>query len=168
MHRVAIVQNEKRNWLVSTSSGVAAHANSGAAGMHPRSCWTRGGPRRKQWRKSCIVAARIVSRKAVTLSSGSCVLPALPLAARTPRRPPFCWFQGWLGPSNPGHGVCAESKYLPKFRLPSIIFPRTGPWPLYRRFFGAPLIFSPHPATAPGNSEIGTGNFVSVSKDRRY
>lgn len=90
-------------------SGDTRH--SGAAGMHPCSCWTRGSLGCKQWRKSCIVAARIVSRKAVTLSSGSCVPPALPPAAsRTPRHPPSTGSsrsRGGYGPPIPA-AVSAE------------------------------------------------------------
>lgn len=74
------------------------HTPLGAAGMHPfvlAAC--RLGC--KQWQKSCIVAARIVSRKAVTLSSGSCALPTSPYPGSLAI--PFSWFQGWKGPPIP-------------------------------------------------------------------
>lgn len=82
------------------------HTPLGAAGMHPfllAAC--RVGC--KQWRKSCIVAARIVSRKAVTLSSGSCTvrlplpLPLPLLLSRSLRHPSFAGSKGWRGPPIP-------------------------------------------------------------------
>lgn len=86
-----------RNWLVSRLYGVAAHATWGCRNASFVLAACRLGC--KQWRKSCIVAARIVSRKAVTLSSGSCALPTSPYPGSLAI--PFSWFQGWKGPPIP-------------------------------------------------------------------
>lgn len=95
------------------------HTPLGAAGMHPfvlAAC--RLGC--KQWRKSCIVAVRIVSRKAVTLSSGSC---ALPLPTLNPLPSPLAGSKGGRAlQSLPRIRMYLQRKQIVKFRLPSIIF----------------------------------------------
>lgn len=110
----------------------------GAAGMHPfvlAAC--RLGC--KQWRKSCIVAVRIVSRKAVTLSAGSCALPTSPYPESLAI--PFSWFQGWKGPPIPATDtyVSAEkanseisfTEYYLSERMAGLFAAASGPLTLF-------------------------------------